>query len=44
MNDINAIAAQINRNTKKQGQELVRADANMTDVVVNAEAAHQEII
>jgi hypothetical protein len=44
MNDINAIAAQINQNTKKQGSELVRADANMTDVVVNAEAAHKEII
>lgn len=44
MNDINAIAGQINSNTKKQGQELVRTDQNMTDVVDNAEGAQKEIV
>jgi seryl-tRNA synthetase len=44
MNDINTIAGQINTNTKNQGQELVRADQNMTDVVENAEEAQKEIV
>lgn len=44
MNDINAIAGQINSNTKIQGKELLRTDENMTDVVTNTEDAHKEIL
>lgn len=44
MKDINAIANQIQDNTAKQGEELVRTDNVMTDAVDNTEAAHKEIL
>ena len=44
MNDINAIAGQLQQNTAKQGQELVRTDQNMDVVKENVVEAHKEIV
>lgn len=44
MKDINAIANQIQTQTRDQGEELVRTDQTMDKVVENADDAHKEIL
>ena len=44
MNDINQIAGQLQQNTAKQGQELIRTDQNMEVVKDNVVEAHKEIV
>lgn len=43
MNDINAIAVQLQDNTKKQEVTLIQTDQQMATVVVNTNEAHKEI-